>query len=486
MKSTRLPALALLVVVLALIAASCGGATATTAPAGKTGATQPTVPAPALATAVAPAATKAGAAATTAAPAATTAGGATAPAAGTAAMTGKAVSVASLWGGSEEEAFKKVLSAFTAKTGIQTQYESIRQNTETVLRSRITAGNPPEVAILPRPGQVAGYAQEGAIKPLTDVIPASELNAAYGKSWLDLGTVNGKLYGVVVKANDKSTVWYKPDSYKQLGLDVPKKWDDLIAVSDKYVAAGKTPWVVAAKASWTLTDWFENIYARQAGPDKYQGLHVTGKVPFTDPSVAEAVNTMNKIVANPKYVVGGVEGALGTDFVDGIGQVFGKSPKGEMFMEGGFVGGIATDQVNKDLKPGQDIDFFAFPEINASYANTVVGGGDLAVMFKDTPEARELIKFLASKEAGEVWAGTGAIVSPNKQVDLKAYQSELARKEAQLLVNAGTFLFDGSDQLPGNLSNDWGSALQEMISKPNDVQKILADFENKAKRDFKR
>ena len=61
---------------------------------------------------------------------------------------------------------------------------------------------------------------------------------------------------------------------------------------------------------------------------------------------------------------GGAEGALATPFVDSIGQVFGKNPKAELYYEGGFVGGIATGQVNTDLKPGKTIDFFPFPEIN--------------------------------------------------------------------------------------------------------------------------
>ena len=39
---------------------------------------------------------------------------------------GGTVSVLSLWGGSEKEAFEKVLAKFTADTGIQTQYETAR------------------------------------------------------------------------------------------------------------------------------------------------------------------------------------------------------------------------------------------------------------------------------------------------------------------------------------------------------------------------
>ncbi|MDH4334293.1 MAG: carbohydrate ABC transporter substrate-binding protein, partial [Chloroflexota bacterium] len=50
--------------------------------------------------------------------------------------------VTSLWGGAEETAFQAVLTAFTEKTGIAATYEANRTDYATVLRTRITGGNP--------------------------------------------------------------------------------------------------------------------------------------------------------------------------------------------------------------------------------------------------------------------------------------------------------------------------------------------------------
>jgi hypothetical protein len=61
--------------------------------------------------------------------------------------------------------------------------------------------------------------------------------------------------------------------------------------------------------------------------------------------VKRAILQMTQILNN-NYLAGGVQGALGTAFVDGIGRVFGKKPSAQLYMEGGFVGGIALDQVN--------------------------------------------------------------------------------------------------------------------------------------------
>ena len=58
------------------------------------------------------------------------------------------------------------------------------------------------------------------------------------------------------------------------------------------------PWSLGAKDSWTLTDWFENVYARTAGPDKYNQLF-SGELPFTDPTVKTAP-TVIEIISDGK------------------------------------------------------------------------------------------------------------------------------------------------------------------------------------------
>ena len=70
---------------------------------------------------------------------------------GTAAGDGS-ITVFSLWGGSEQEAFQKVLDKFTEDTGIETKYESARDFLP-VIRTRLASGNPPDVAVIPRPGE---------------------------------------------------------------------------------------------------------------------------------------------------------------------------------------------------------------------------------------------------------------------------------------------------------------------------------------------
>jgi alpha-glucoside transport system substrate-binding protein len=392
------------------------------------------------------------------------------------------VTVLSLWGGSEREAFEKVLAGFTQETDIKTRYETARDFLP-VIRSRLAAGNPPMVAIVPRPGIVADLARDGSLIPFSELdLDEEAINENYAKAWTDLTVIDEETYGVVAKANSKSVVWYRPQSLRQLGEQPPQTWQQLLDLTEKYKAEGKIPWAVGAGDGWPLTDWFESIYLYKYGPDKYEQLF-SGELPFTDASVKGALEEMVKII-NDENVPGGIEGALGTPFVDSIGQVFGARPRAELYYEGGFVGGIAVGEVNKNLKPGQDIDFFPFPEINPQFGQPLLGAGDVAVAFENNEDVQQLMEYLASPEAGEIWVSTGAIVSPNKGVDLNAYPNPLVRKEAEQVRDAEVFRFDGSDLLPGALGTEWPTVLQGIIKAPDNMDSLLSDFQDRAETEF--
>ena len=251
------------------------------------------------------------------------------------------IEVLSLWGGAEKDAFLKVTAAFTQQTGIKVEYTSAR-NFIPEVRTRLAAGNPPDIAILPRPGYIGTLAKDNALKTLSSLgLSNSYMKSNYSSGWLKLGSSGGKLYGVPAKANSKSVIWYKPQSFAKYKFKIPKTWAQLLTITKKYKAKGLVPWSVGAgpnQSQWTLTDWFENIYARTAGPAKYQALF-TGKLPFTDSSVATALRTMVQIINN-NYVYNGVQGVLGQSFVDSITSVFGTSPKAGAAVSAGLRTGL--------------------------------------------------------------------------------------------------------------------------------------------------
>ena len=376
---------------------------------------------------------------------------------------GTTITVTSLWGGSEQAAFQKVLDAFKAKTGITAVYQAQRTDYATVLQSKITSGSPPDVAIMPGLGFLRQFARSGGIKKISDLgIDPASLASIYPPGILDTGMVDGNLYGIMVKFNSKSTMWYRPDVFNTDGITVPKTWDDFKAALNALQAKGmQTPLGLGAKDSWTLTDWFEEIYLRQAGPDAYKKLFSPAG-DWTDPTVTTAINSMLEVL-NDKYVVGGIKGALGQGFTDGIAEVFSTSPKAAIYYEGGFVGGIAMGQTNTALVPGTTIDWFGFPTFANGLGSTAaeIGGDEIAALTTN-PGVKEFIQYMTSADAGTVWASTGAIISPVKAVASSAYPTVLAKNEAAQVAGASAVVYDGSDTLPA-AAPDMGAMLQNAI-----------------------
>jgi alpha-glucoside transport system substrate-binding protein len=376
------------------------------------------------------------------------------------AAAGSTITVMSLWGGSEQASFQKVLDAFKAKTGVTANYESVRDNYSTILQTRISGGNPPDVAIVPGIGFLRQFARQGSLKKLADLgIDVNALKANYPPGILEIGQVDATQYAIMVKFNSKSTMWFRPDKFKTLGVTTPSDFAGFTKLLADIKAKGQAPMGLGAGDAWTLTDWFENIYAKQAGTEKYDQLF-SGKLPWTDASVAAAVDTMKSAIKD-EYVAGGITAALGRSFPDGIGQVFSANPQAVIYYEGGFVGGIATGQTNTALKVGESIDWFDFPAVGGG--KTVTIGGDVIAAFSTKPGVKEFINYMTTADSGTVWAGTGAVLSPIKAVPASAYPNDLARREAAQVANASAVRFDGSDLLPSGGGDNMGAALQNAI-----------------------
>ncbi|PZR64384.1 MAG: hypothetical protein DLM71_02240 [Chloroflexi bacterium] len=398
---------------------------------------------------------------------------------------GGSVTVTSLWGGAEGDAFKKVLDAFSSSSGCKANYDSQRNDYATVLRSNLQKGQI-DVAILPGIGYLRTLVRDSRPifhpKTLSDLgVSNDDLKNAYAASvsetGLSSGTVDGTAYAVMVKLNSKSTFWYRPDKFKTLGVQPPKTIDELIKLEQTIKSKGDVPQALGAKDSWTLTDWFESIYLRQAGKDAYNKLFSPDGV-WTDATVKTAVKTMTDIL-KPEYIVGGdMNAATGTAFLDALAQVFGTTPKADMYYEGGFAGGIVLGQINKAAKPGETIDFFDFPSAGSESGQITIGG-DVMAAFTDTDCTKKFVKYMLTKDAGETWAKQGTIISPMKDVSSSVYPNDLTKKEAEQVAKATFAGFDGSDLMPAGA--DLGAALQTILKDPTKADTILDQFNKDAK-----
>jgi alpha-glucoside transport system substrate-binding protein len=389
------------------------------------------------------------------------------------------VTVWAVWSGTEQKDFQAVLDGFNTKTGVTAQFQSKGDQLPTVLGTAISGGAPPDVAILPQPGLLHDLVKKGALKPIDSVV-GDTLSGQYASAWQKLGSDGGKTYGVYFKAANKSTVWYNVKSLSDAGITTPPTtFDQMLTDMSTLQQAGTTPFAMCGGSGWTLTDWFENVYLRVAGVDKYNAL-AAHTIPWTDSTVTTTFQTLAKIFGTDANMVGGKAGAVATPFPDCVSQAFGPTPKAAMLYEADFVGSVIPT-VNTTIQPKTGYNFFPFPSINGS-PTAVVSGGDVAVMLKDTPQSEALLKYLASPDAGTIWAHLGGFTSPNKQVSLSVYPDDISRAAAKGVIDAGSNVaYDMSDQAPAAFGGTAGSGewadLQNWVRNPSDISGIEAKLE---------
>ncbi|WP_374196040.1 ABC transporter substrate-binding protein [Streptomyces sp. TS71-3] len=399
-------------------------------------------------------------------------------------LNGTSLEVSAVWSGVEAANFKKVLSEFEKRTGATVKYVPAQDPIINFLGSKIAGGSPPDVAMLPQVGAIQQAVEKKWAKPLGPEAVA-ELKKNYSPGWQDIGKVGGKQYGVYFKAANKSLVWYNTKVFENAGAKEPKTWKDLLATAQTIYDSGVTPMSIGAADGWVLTDWFENIYLSQAGPEKYDQL-AQHKIKWTDPSVKQALTTLAQMWSKQDYIAGGANGALQTEFPKSVEQTFqgGDQPKAGMVFEADFAG--ANVQEAK-AKIGTDAKIFPFPAVGRQAP--VVSGGDAAVVLKDSKGAQALATFLASPDAATIWAQAGGFLSPDKSVDLAAYPNEEQRSMAKALIDAGDdFRYDMSDQAPQSFGGTPGKGewkdLQDFLKNPKDVAGTQAKLEADAAKAF--
>ncbi|WP_149181749.1 ABC transporter substrate-binding protein [Streptomyces sp. TRM49041] len=400
-------------------------------------------------------------------------------------LDGQQLQVVAVWTGPEQEAFTKVLKEFEKRTGAQVSYVPTQDAMLNYIGTKIAGDSPPDVAMLQQVGALHQAVQRAWAKPAGAETKA-QLAKNYSKGWQDLGAVDGTQYGVYFKTANKSLIWYNTAVFDNAGASEPKTWKELLSTAETISASGVTPVSIGGADGWTLTDWFENVYLSQAGPEKYDQL-AKHEIKWTDPSVTQALATLAELFGKPNLIAGGAAGALQTEFPTSVTQTFtgGAQPKAAMVFEGDFV---SINIAQTEAKLGTDAKVFPFPAVGGEAP--VVTGGDVAVALTDKPAAQALLTFLASPDAAAIWAGEGGFISPNKALDVAAYPNDVQRDIAKALIAAGDdFRFDMSDQMPQSFGGTPGKgewkALQDFLKNPKDIAGTQARLEADAAKAYK-
>lgn len=360
---------------------------------------------------------------------------------------------------SEAGAEQAALKAFGDANGITVTYVG-RRDFEQQINSQVLGGNPPDIALFPQPGKLASFAQDGDLKEVpADVV--STVSAEWADSYMAFSRIDGKQYGVPLKADLKSLVWYEPAVWKAKGYEVPTTLTAFKDLEDKMIANGDTPLCVGIESGtatgWPFTDWVEELILREQGID-YYNKWVSHEIPFNDQKV---VDTFNEI-AGPDGMwtkEGAVYASGGSIAATAFGDNAASLVQGKCMMHRQANFFAANFPSGTKFGDGEgEVSTFYFP---SDSGHPVLVGGLQAAAFRDAPEVWKVMEYLGSadyanarQKAQRQLAGgdLSGFLTGNSKAD-KANWAELEQGFLETLATASPAAFDGSDNMPAEVGS---------------------------------
>jgi alpha-glucoside transport system substrate-binding protein len=373
---------------------------------------------------------------------------------------GTKVSFQTQWIGGEGEGFAAAIKDFVAATGIAVQVDSIGSSHETVLKTRIDGGSPPDMAMLAQPTGVLAYAAQGKLIDVATFMDTAKLNAEFPTT-IGLISEGGHIWGVPTKADVKSMIWYPIKAFEANGYAVPKTWDELVALGDKIVADGKgAPFCASAggpgtATGWQLTDWIEEVLLKTEDPQVTNDW-ISGKIKFTDPKIKAAFDRVGSLLFKQGFVDGGGPAIVNNAMTEVMDPMF----NGDTATPGCWMQKIPV-WYGPDFFPdkrvnggdskyviGEDIGIFPFPTISEQFKGAE-GSADTIMVLTDRPEVRAFVEFLATPEGLKNWIIGKGVLSPNVTTPAEWYENNYKLKVAnEIASNATAIGFDASDLMP--------------------------------------
>ena len=399
-------------------------------------------------------------------------------------LSGQSITIFGPWLGPDQTIAENMFAYFEEATGADISYTG-SDSFESQIRIDTQAGSAPNIAVFPQPGLASDLAAQGALTPLDDSVAEFLRNDyAAGQSWVDLSTFAGpdgeeSLYGLFYKVDVKSLVWYVPENLEDLDYDVPETMEELIDLSNEIAAEGENPWCIGlgsgAATGWPATDWVEDMMLRLHSPEVYDQW-TSNEIPFDDPQVIEAIEAFGSFATNPDYVAGGADAVATTDFRDSPKGLFATPPQCYFHKQASFIPTFFPE----GTVVGEDVDFFYMPpyEANSDLGRPVLGAGTMWGITKDSEASHVFMEWLQQPIAHEVWMAQSGFLTPHTGVNTDLFSDPTLGAMNEILLEASTFRFDGSDLMPGGVGagSFWTGMVDYVGGK--DAEEVASDIQD--------
>jgi alpha-glucoside transport system substrate-binding protein len=379
-----------------------------------------------------------------------------------------------------KEGLQKALEAKVKADGITIKWQSVK-DINTLIMTKIAANDTPDIAFIPQPGVVKDIVSRGKAYPLDGVVDKANLDSLI-PGVTDAGSVDGKLYGLLVSANVKGLVFYPKKAWDKAGYKAPASIDELNSLTEQIKSDGTTPWCVGIESGsatgWPATDWIETLVMKYGGVQGYNDW-VSHKTPFDSDLVKQAAEEFQKLVLTDGNTYGGNKAIASTAFGTAGNPMFDNPPGCMLFNQGSFITGqgFFPDNIIKDIDA--NVGVFGFPPAQAGGDNPVEGGGDMAVMMNETDNVKKVMNYLSATDIGNEAAPNSSFISPHTDFDVSLYPNEITRNAADVAYKSTGFLFDGSDQMPGAVgAGTFWTEMTSWIDGSSDLDTALKNIDS--------
>lgn len=368
------------------------------------------------------------------------------------------LTVFSLWSGDEEKAFKEVLAGFTKNSGIGVKH--IPQTTEGLMIGMPVAfmagRSPADVVLAPWPAWIRDLAKEGHIMPATGLVVGDE----YSPTHLDELKVGGVLYGTPFKMAGKPGFWYRVSFFAQHGLTKPGTYEEFKALLAKLkgIPGIEAPIASGNGVGWPLSDTTEAFIMGLGDPQLQLDL-IASKVAWTSPEVKAVFGKLAELL-KARYF------SVPAEWVGQKDKLW-EGKYGIYFM-GDWIAGMVPDAT--------DLDFFPFPGTKGA-----AGAIDYAFVPKYAmypEEAKELLKYLATAEAQQIWVKLGGFIAPNLKVPAGLY-TPTGRVVLEFLKGVRV-VPDLDDAIGGMFQTTFWDQLKLLWVKPAELEAVLTALDKVA------
>jgi glucose/mannose transport system substrate-binding protein len=163
----------------------------------------------------------------------------------------------------------------------------------TVLKSRVIGGNPPAASQIKGP-MIREYAEEGLLIDLTSLAKANNWDQKLPPAIQDAVKYQGKYFGIPLNVHRGNWLWVNLKVFKQNHLEVPKTWEDFVAVSKILQKKGIIPLALGGQ-KWQESALFE-VVALSFGPGFYRKIFVErDRQALLGPTMTKALDLYRKL-----------------------------------------------------------------------------------------------------------------------------------------------------------------------------------------------